>query len=79
MDSKLPIDILENVMQLATEGCKAIANYIREVRICLIYVIGIGKNTVHIHFVAYSRFLYWLTDFAGENKGTRVSTWFIAL
>ncbi|GAU13633.1 hypothetical protein TSUD_347370 [Trifolium subterraneum] len=31
MDSKLPIDILENVMQLATEGCKAIANYIREI------------------------------------------------
>ncbi|RYR52745.1 hypothetical protein Ahy_A06g027633 isoform B [Arachis hypogaea] len=31
MDSKLPIDILENVMQLATEGCKAVANYIREI------------------------------------------------
>jgi exosome complex component RRP41 len=32
MDSKLPIDIFENVMQLAIEGCKAVANYIREVR-----------------------------------------------
>lgn len=32
MDAKLPIDIFENVMQLAIEGCKAIANYIREVR-----------------------------------------------
>uniref|UniRef100_A0A7N0RCP5 Exosome complex component RRP41 homolog n=1 Tax=Kalanchoe fedtschenkoi TaxID=63787 RepID=A0A7N0RCP5_KALFE len=31
MDAKLPIDTFENVMQLATEGCKAIANYIREV------------------------------------------------
>uniref|UniRef100_A0A2P2L8M4 Exosome complex component RRP41 isoform X2 n=1 Tax=Rhizophora mucronata TaxID=61149 RepID=A0A2P2L8M4_RHIMU len=31
MDAKLPIDTLENVMQLAVEGCKAIANYIREV------------------------------------------------
>ncbi|ESW19265.1 hypothetical protein PHAVU_006G109900 [Phaseolus vulgaris] len=31
MDSKLPIDILETVMQLAIEGCKAIANYIREI------------------------------------------------
>nr|XP_017233568.1 PREDICTED: exosome complex component RRP41 homolog [Daucus carota subsp. sativus] len=31
MDSKLPMDIFENVMQLATEGCKAVANYIREV------------------------------------------------
>ncbi|CAN0825164.1 Exosome complex component RRP41 homolog [Linum grandiflorum] len=31
MDAKLPIDIFENVMQLATEGCKAIATYIREI------------------------------------------------
>lgn len=31
MDSKLPIDIFENVMQLAVEGCKAVATYIREV------------------------------------------------
>ncbi|PIA49166.1 hypothetical protein AQUCO_01300197v1 [Aquilegia coerulea] len=31
MDAKLPMDIFENVMQLAVEGCKAIANYIREV------------------------------------------------
>ncbi|CAI0453184.1 unnamed protein product [Linum tenue] len=31
MDAKLPVDIVENVMQLAIEGCKAIATYIREV------------------------------------------------
>ncbi|XP_068648518.1 exosome complex component RRP41 homolog [Aristolochia californica] len=31
MDAKLPTDIFENVMQLATEGCKAVAHYIREV------------------------------------------------
>lgn len=31
MDAKLPIDIFENVMQLAIEGCKAVANYIREI------------------------------------------------
>uniref|UniRef100_A0A1D1Y642 Exosome complex component RRP41 n=1 Tax=Anthurium amnicola TaxID=1678845 RepID=A0A1D1Y642_9ARAE len=31
MDAKLPIDIFENVMQLAIEGCKAIANLIRQV------------------------------------------------
>ncbi|XP_021887530.1 exosome complex component RRP41 homolog isoform X2 [Carica papaya] len=31
MDSKLPMDIFENVFQLAIEGCKAIATYIREV------------------------------------------------
>ncbi|KAK0585778.1 hypothetical protein LWI29_033924 [Acer saccharum] len=30
MDAKLPTHIFEDVMQLATEGCKAIANYIRE-------------------------------------------------
>ncbi|RZR76014.1 hypothetical protein BHM03_00000618 [Ensete ventricosum] len=32
MDAKLPLDIFENVMQLAIEGCKAIAQYIRGVR-----------------------------------------------
>ncbi|CAA6667239.1 unnamed protein product [Spirodela intermedia] len=31
MDAKLPLDIFENVMQLAIEGCKAIANLIRQV------------------------------------------------
>ncbi|XVF80178.1 hypothetical protein PTKIN_Ptkin15bG0050200 [Pterospermum kingtungense] len=31
MDAKLPLDIFENVMGLAIEGCKAVANYIREV------------------------------------------------
>ncbi|WOL01502.1 exosome complex component [Canna indica] len=31
MDAKLPMDIFENVMQLAIEGCKAIAHYIRGV------------------------------------------------
>ncbi|KAB2625396.1 exosome complex component RRP41-like [Pyrus ussuriensis x Pyrus communis] len=31
MDAKLPFDIFENVMQLAIEGCKAVATYIREI------------------------------------------------
>ncbi|XP_072981526.1 exosome complex component RRP41 homolog [Typha angustifolia] len=31
MDAKLPMDIFENVMQLAIEGCKAVADYIRNV------------------------------------------------
>lgn len=31
MDAKLPMDTFENVMQLAIEGCKAVAQYIREV------------------------------------------------
>ncbi|KAI3958813.1 hypothetical protein MKX01_023489 [Papaver californicum] len=31
MDAKLPMETFETVMQLAVEGCKAIANYIREV------------------------------------------------
>jgi hypothetical protein len=63
MDSKLPIDILENVMQLATEGCKAIANYIREVRTCLVYAF-IGVKT-WFTFISWfnAQFLYWLTDF----------------
>ena len=32
MDAKLPMDTFETVMDLATEGCKAIATYIREVK-----------------------------------------------
>ena len=53
MDSKLPIDILENVMQLAIEGCKAIANYIREVRICChsCDYTKRSQNMVYIHFI----------------------------
>ncbi|KAL0917797.1 hypothetical protein M5K25_012888 [Dendrobium thyrsiflorum] len=31
MDAKLPIEMFTDVLQLAIEGCKAIANYIREV------------------------------------------------
>ncbi|KAL6575668.1 Exosome complex component rrp41 [Orobanche hederae] len=31
MDGKLQMDTFENVMQLAIEGCKAVASYIREV------------------------------------------------
>ncbi|KAJ4768855.1 Exosome complex component RRP41 [Rhynchospora pubera] len=31
MDAKLPLDTFETVMQLAIEGCKAIAQYIREI------------------------------------------------
>ena len=31
MDAKLPLDMFENVMQLAIEGCKAIAKELREV------------------------------------------------
>ncbi|KAF3334759.1 exosome complex component RRP41 [Carex littledalei] len=31
MDAKLPLDTFENVMQLAIEGCKAVAQYIREI------------------------------------------------
>lgn len=31
MDAKLPMDIFENVMQLAVEGCKAVESHIREI------------------------------------------------
>lgn len=41
MDAKLPLDIFENVMQLAAEGCKAIAEYIREV---------LSENTKQLEF-----------------------------
>ena len=51
MDSKLPIDILENVMQLAIEGCKAIANYIREVRTSR-HFCDYTKRSKNIHFMA---------------------------
>lgn len=45
MDAKLPLDIFENVMQLATEGCKAVANYIREVsRILLVEPVNVQWN-----------------------------------
>ena len=37
MDAKLPMDTFENVMELAIEGCKAIATYIREVHIFLLF------------------------------------------
>ncbi|KAK4379191.1 hypothetical protein RND71_001053 [Anisodus tanguticus] len=31
MDAKLPMDIFENVMQLAVEGCKEVESYIRKI------------------------------------------------
>jgi exosome complex component RRP41 len=42
MDAKLPMDTFENVMELAIEGCKAIANYIREVNNFLLFSIFCG-------------------------------------
>ncbi|KAK8702467.1 hypothetical protein V6N13_020821 [Hibiscus sabdariffa] len=40
MDAKLPVDIFENVMGLAIEGCKAVANYIREVRMVASFLLS---------------------------------------
>lgn len=34
MDAKLPIDTFERVLELATEGCRAIAVFMREVNFC---------------------------------------------
>lgn len=31
MDSKVPVDTFEKVLELATEGAKAVATYMREV------------------------------------------------
>lgn len=50
MDAKLPMDIFENVMQLAIEGCKAVAHYMREVRDVLF----------HLHFFKFSKFVWLL-------------------
>ena len=50
MDAKLPMDIFENVMQLAIEGCKAVAHYIREVR----------DVVFHLHFFTFSKFVLLL-------------------
>jgi exosome complex component RRP41 len=30
MDSKLPLDVLESVMQLGADGCRAVAAFMRE-------------------------------------------------
>ena len=50
MDSKLPIDIFENVMQLAIEGCKAIANYIREVSTYFFVLVANDNAGLHTVF-----------------------------
>ncbi|KAK2650130.1 hypothetical protein Ddye_017619 [Dipteronia dyeriana] len=44
MDAKLPTNIFEDVMQLATEGCKAIANYIREVNPVILIAVYIWPS-----------------------------------
>jgi len=54
MDAKLPIDTFENVMQLAVEGCKAIANYIREVSDCLNMI----EWPMHLNHVLMKS-IYW--------------------
>ena len=58
MDSKLPIDIFENVMQLAIEGCKAVANYIPEVSAFFFFVV---IDNAGIHTVCDLVRIYWVT------------------
>ena len=70
------MDIFENVMQLATEGCKAVANYIREVRNLII--------VLHIYLLLFLiiRLMMFDDGCAGldrKHKRTRKSAWFIAL
>uniref|UniRef100_A0A803M4Y1 Uncharacterized protein n=1 Tax=Chenopodium quinoa TaxID=63459 RepID=A0A803M4Y1_CHEQI len=55
MDSKLPLDTFETVMQLATEGCKAVANYIREVRTLLALLPYSNINMVIYSYSANAR------------------------
>ncbi|CAN6726226.1 unnamed protein product [Malus baccata var. baccata] len=71
MDAKLPLDIFENVMQLAIEGCKAVATYIREVLLentkQLEYRRGIHPPTLFSKFLfsAARRFIAVLMKFDG--------------
>ena len=65
MDSKLPLDIFENVMQLATEGCKAIAKELREVSITRLVLQPIDlnnalKNLLFYSFYCFVWVLWWL-------------------
>lgn len=50
MDAKLPTNTFEDVMQLAIEGCKAVANYIREVRKFLLIAVDIVGLCLVIKF-----------------------------
>ena len=66
MDSKLPLDTFESVMQLAIEGCKAIANYVREVRTSILstdldMVMFFGLNILYVNRILI---FAWLTGIA---------------
>lgn len=75
MDAKLPMDIFENVMQLAIEGCKAIANYIREVRksqldllvvkhnIGLASILKFNLATLHSSMLIHINIIAWFSFF----------------
>lgn len=63
MDAKLPMDIFENVMQLATEGCKAVANYIREVRSLILIAYQVLVFKFFILFIS----LYFQSTFIGYD------------
>ncbi|KVH97290.1 Exoribonuclease, phosphorolytic domain 1 [Cynara cardunculus var. scolymus] len=63
MDAKLPMDIFENVMQLATEGCKAVANYIREVRNLILVLF----QAIRFEKVAIVWFLLMENQVCGER------------
>ncbi|KAF2315237.1 hypothetical protein GH714_038543 [Hevea brasiliensis] len=65
MDAKLPVDIFENVMQLAIEGCKAIANYIGEFKENI-------YGSDHKYNDSYIRFFFSLAGVAGEYQATGI-------
>lgn len=64
MDSKLPIDMLDNVMQLAIEGCKAVANYMREVRTCV--HIAINHRNTHLFLYCFLGLSYLISSLVGR-------------
>lgn len=68
MDSKLQVDVFENVMQLAVEGCKAVATYIREVCIFLDSSSSLCLIKMNISYVISG----YLAGLAGEYQAIGV-------
>jgi hypothetical protein len=71
MDAKLPMDTFETVMELATEGCKAIATYIREVNSFFLLVSPIYT------WLSLLNSIFCCTGAVGEHETAGVSAWLV--
>lgn len=77
MDAKLQMETFENVMQLAIEGCKAVASYIREVRL-----VTCTEIISYVHFFIFyfcDKFCcndryYWKTPSSWSRAGVHNNT-----